>query len=69
MGYGVIKRALQFQISGNKESFMRELKARIKAEYVEDPSKFNELKSQLDCYLKGEKLIFEVSFDMRGTPF
>ena len=48
---------------------MRELKARIKAEYVEDPSKFNELKSQLDCYLKGENLIFEVSFDMRGTPF
>ncbi len=27
---------------------------------MEDPSKFNELKSQLDRYFKGERLIFEV---------
>jgi O-6-methylguanine DNA methyltransferase len=63
------KGLVQFHISGNKEDFMRELKTRIKAEYVEDPSKFNELKSQLDRYFKGEKFIFEVPFDMRGTPF
>jgi methylated-DNA-[protein]-cysteine S-methyltransferase len=48
---------------------MNELKTRIKAEYMEDPIKFNELKSQLDRYFKGERLIFEVPFDMRGTPF
>jgi len=63
------KGLVQFHISGNKESFIRELKTRIKAEYVEDPGKFNELKSQLDRYFKGERLIFEVPFDMRGTPF
>jgi O6-methylguanine-DNA--protein-cysteine methyltransferase len=63
------KGLVQFHISGNKESFLRELKTRIRAEHVEDPNKFKELKSQLDRYFKGERLIFEVPFDMRGTPF
>ena len=63
------KGLVQFHITYNKEGFMRELKTRIKAEFVEDPSKFKELKSQLDRYFKGERLVFEVPFDMRGTPF
>jgi O-6-methylguanine DNA methyltransferase len=63
------KGLVQFHITCNKEGFMRELKTRIKAEFVEDPSKFKELKSQIDRYFKGERLVFEVPFDMRGTPF
>jgi O6-methylguanine-DNA--protein-cysteine methyltransferase len=62
------KRLVQFHISGNKENFMKELKTRIKAVYLEDPSKFNELKSQLDRYFHGERLLFEVPFDITGTP-
>ena len=63
------KGLVQFNISDNREGFMSELKARIKAEYVEDPSKFKALRGELDRYFKGEKLIFRGPFDMRGTPF
>lgn len=63
------KGLVQFNMSGNKESFMRELRARIKAEYVEDPGKFKALKAELDRYFKGEKFVFRGPFDMRGTPF
>ena len=60
---------VQFNITDNKEGFMKELKARIKAEYVEDPSKFKQLMAELEHYFRGEKLIFKGPFDMRGTPF
>jgi O-6-methylguanine DNA methyltransferase len=60
---------VQFQISGNKEGLMKELRGHIKAEYIEDSSKFKELKAQLDQYFQGEKLIFKVPLDMRGTSF
>ena len=63
------KGLVQFHISDEKEGFLRELKVRIKAEYVEDPGRFKELKAQLDRYFKGERLVFKVPFDMRGTPF
>ena len=60
---------VQFEISGNKEDFMKELRGHIKAEYVEEPNRFKELKAQLDRYFRGEKLIFKVPLDMRGTSF
>jgi len=60
---------VQFNMSNNKENCMKELKARIKAEYIEDPSKFKSLKAELDRYFKGEKFVFKGPFDMRGTPF
>ena len=63
------KGLVQFNISDNKEDFMKELKARIQAEYIEDASRFKELKLELDRYFKGERLIFSGPFDMRGTPF
>jgi O-6-methylguanine DNA methyltransferase len=63
------KGLVQFSMSGDREGFMRELKARIKAEYVEDPGKFKALRAELDRYFKGERFIFKGPFDMRGTPF
>ncbi len=63
------KGLVQFNISGSKEGFRKELREHIKAEYVEDSSRFKELKKQLDRYFQGEKLIFKVPFDMRGTQF
>ena len=60
---------VQFKISDDREGFMRELKSRIKAEYVEDPSKFQQLRAELERYFKGERLIFKGPFDMRGTSF
>jgi epoxyqueuosine reductase len=60
---------IQFNMTDNKEGFIKELKARIKAEYVEDPSKFKQLRAELECYFRGEKFIFKGPFDMRGTPF
>ncbi|MDP2899683.1 MAG: methylated-DNA--[protein]-cysteine S-methyltransferase, partial [Candidatus Bathyarchaeota archaeon] len=63
------KGLVQFSMSGDREGFMRELKARIKAEYVEDPIKFKALKAELARYFEGEELIFKGPFDMRGTPF
>lgn len=58
-----------FQISNKKDTFMKELKSRIEAEYIEDPSRFKDLKTQLERYFNGEKIIFDVPFDFRGTPF
>jgi O-6-methylguanine DNA methyltransferase len=60
---------VQFQISNNKDSFMKELKSRIEAEYIEDSSKFLNLKNQLRRYFKGEKIIFDLPLDLRGTSF
>jgi epoxyqueuosine reductase len=63
------KGLVQFNISTNKENFLKELKSRIKAEYVEDSSRFRALKAELDRYFNGERFIFEGPFDMRGTSF
>ncbi len=60
---------IQFSISGSKERFMKELAAHIKAEYVEEPSRFKSLKAELDRYFKGETFAFKGPFDMRGTQF
>jgi O-6-methylguanine DNA methyltransferase len=60
---------VQFNMSDDREVFMRELKSRIKAEYIEDHSRFKQLKTELERYFKGERLIFKGPFDMRGTPF
>jgi epoxyqueuosine reductase len=63
------KGLVQFNISNNKESFLKELKSRIKAEYVEDPRKFKALKAELNRYFNGERFFFKGPFDMRGTSF
>jgi O-6-methylguanine DNA methyltransferase len=63
------KGLVQFHLSDDKEDFLNELGRRIKADHIEDPSRFNELRAQLDRYFKGEKLTFKGPFDMRGTPF
>jgi O-6-methylguanine DNA methyltransferase len=63
------KGLVQFHLSDDKEGFLSELRRRIKADYIEDPRKFKELKTQLEHYFKGEKLKFKGPFDMRGTPF
>ena len=63
------KGLVQFNISNNKEGFLKELKSRIKAEYVEDPRKFKALKEELNRYFNGERFIFKGPFDMRGTSF
>jgi O-6-methylguanine DNA methyltransferase len=60
---------VQFSILDDKDGFMRELESRIKAEYIEDPNKFMNLRAELERYFNGERLIFKGSFDMRGTPF
>ena len=60
---------VQFNMSNNREGFMKELKARIKADYIEDPSKLKTLKAELDRYFRGERFVFKGPFDMRGTPF
>jgi O-6-methylguanine DNA methyltransferase len=63
------KGLVQFSIVDDSEEFLKELKARIKADYIEDPSKFMELRGQLGRYFQGERLTFSGPFDMRGTSF
>ena len=63
------KGIVQFNMSNDREGFLKELRARIKAEYIEDTSRFKSLKAELDRYFKGEKFVFKGPFDMRGTPF
>ncbi len=60
---------VQFNMSNNREGFMRELRTRIKAEYIEDPGEFAALKEELNRYFRGEKFAFKGPFDMRGTRF
>jgi O-6-methylguanine DNA methyltransferase len=63
------KGIVQFNMSSSKEGFLKELKVRIKADYIEDPSKFKSLRAEVDRYFSGESFAFKGPFDMRGTPF
>ena len=63
------KGLIGFQSAGTKERFLEGLGKGVKGEFVEDPSRFKELKLQLDRYFRKEKMKFDIPFDQRGTDF
>lgn len=63
------KGLVQVHASGRKESFIYELKRRIDAEFVQDPSRFEELREQLESWSEGKPTAFDLPFDLRGTEF
>ena len=63
------KGLVQVHASGRKESFISELKRRIDAEFVHDPSRFEELREQLESWSEGKPTAFDLPFDLRGTEF
>ncbi len=63
------KGLVQLNLSSGKEAFLKELKARTKAELIEDPSRFGEMRSQLHSYFRHERTSFDIPLDLRGTPF
>jgi O-6-methylguanine DNA methyltransferase len=63
------KGLIGFHSAGTKEQFLNEVGRWVTGEFVEDPSRFKELKLQLDKYFRKEKIKFDITFDQRGTGF
>ncbi len=63
------KGLVQVHASGSKESFLSQLKRRVKADPIHDPSKFEELRLQLESWNEGKPTAFDLPFDLRGTEF
>jgi methylated-DNA-[protein]-cysteine S-methyltransferase len=53
---------------GTGERFKAGLKG-LKAELTPDPSKFDELRTQLYKWVEGKPTVFDLPFDLRGTEF
>lgn len=52
------------------ESFFEKVLARFKPDFfTQDPDPFQDFYRQMDQYLNGQKVVFEVSLDMQGTSF
>jgi len=49
--------------------FLRSLRRRVDAEVVQDPDRFEVLRDMLKAYFEGERVIFELPLDLRGTEF
>lgn len=60
---------VQVHASGREEAFLSELKRRVRAELVHDPSKFEELGRQFKSWSEGKPTAFDLPFDLRGTEF
>jgi O-6-methylguanine DNA methyltransferase len=63
------KGLVQVHASGREESFLSQLKRRIRGEVIYDPSKFDELKEQMESWDEGKPTAFDLPFDLRGTEF
>jgi O-6-methylguanine DNA methyltransferase len=53
----------------SEENLFEEIKRKLKAEFVKDPSKFQELREWLDAFYRGDPVSYEGTFDLRGTEF
>ncbi|UCH56677.1 MAG: methylated-DNA--[protein]-cysteine S-methyltransferase [Candidatus Bathyarchaeota archaeon] len=60
---------VQLHGSSTREAFLTVLERRIKAEFVHEPAKFEELKGQLTAWNEGEPVEFDIPLDLRGTEF
>jgi len=60
---------LQVNLSRSEENFMESVKRRIDAEFIHDTARFEELGSLLKAYFNGERVAFDLRFDLRGTEF
>jgi O-6-methylguanine DNA methyltransferase len=63
------KGLVQVHTSGKKDLFMFELRRRIKGEFIQDPSKFEKLRKQLELWNIGKPITFDIPLDLRGTQF
>ena len=63
------KGLVQVHASGGEESFLSQLERRVKAELIHDPSRFEELRAQLESWNEGKPTAFDLPFDLRGTEF
>lgn len=55
--------------SRSEEDLIGEIRRRLKADFVKDPSKFQELREWLDTFYRGDPVSYEGAFDLRGTEF
>ncbi len=63
------KGLIQVHAIGNKKCFLKELETRVQCDLIEDPAMFNTLEMKLFEWGKGKPVVFNLPFDLRGTPF
>ena len=63
------KGLVQVHYSGEKKSFLSQLRRRIDGEFVDDPSWFEGLKEEFESWNAGKQTAFAFPFDLRGTEF
>jgi len=52
-----------------KEALFEEVGRKLEAEFVEDPSRFEELREWFDAFYRGEPVRYDGPLDLRGTEF
>ena len=63
------KGLLSFNTLNTRANFLEEIKRRIDAELIEEPSMFHELLNWLMEYLQGKPVKYDGALDLRGTRF
>jgi O-6-methylguanine DNA methyltransferase len=60
---------IQVSTRTSKDVFMNSLQKTMGAKLIQAPEMFNDLREILEEWLKGEPIVFDLTFDLRGTPF
>lgn len=60
---------LQVNFPRAKEAFVVSIKRRVDAQIVHDPNRFEALRELLGAYFDGERVAFDLPFDLKGTRF
>ena len=49
--------------------FVESLRRKVDAEVIQDPEKFHKLGEMMEAYFNGERVVFDLPLDLRGTEF
>ena len=59
----------QVEIGRTEVKFLESIGKRIRAEIMEDPGRFDEIREMFKDYFDGRVVVFDLPFDLRGTDF
>ena len=63
------KGLVQVNYREEKGPFLSQLRRRIDGEFIDDPSRFKELREEFESWNAGRPTSFDFPFDLRGTEF
>lgn len=60
---------IQVNFPRPEPEFVESLKRKVDAEVIHDPEKFHALGEMMEAYFNGERVVFDLPLDLRGTKF